>query len=202
MSIKCLQNATRKCIMRMWKTICSFRFFVLKEKEVSGMNYNKGNYSALDIARYVINFYNNENVPISNLKLQKVLYFIQANFLKINGKNCFNEKIHAWDYGPVVPEIYREFKGFGSNNIPLIKRIYSINANTGVFEEKEFNMDFIENRDKNLIDAVIRMCEPYSAIGLANISHQQIPWKKTYKRGQDNVIPSELIKECFESEEN
>ena len=63
-------------------------------------------YKVLDVCRHVINYSNEHDYGISNLKLQKVLYFIQAYFLtkKKDHTPCFDEKIEAWDFGPVVPE--------------------------------------------------------------------------------------------------
>ena len=77
-------------------------------------------YNVLDVCRYVINYSNDKDYGISNLKLQKVLYFIQAYFLISTPEQCFRERIEAWDFGPVVPEAYREYKQFGSSNIPNV----------------------------------------------------------------------------------
>ena len=67
-------------------------------------------YSAVDVARYIIWYCKRQGYSISNLKLQKILYFVQAEFLVNTGKPCFSEEIEAWDFGPVVPEVYHEFK--------------------------------------------------------------------------------------------
>ncbi len=66
-------------------------------------------YSAIDVARYIIWYCKRRRYSISNLKLQKILYFVQANFLVSIGTPCFEEEIEAWDFGPVVPEVYHEF---------------------------------------------------------------------------------------------
>ena len=50
-------------------------------------------YNVLEICRHVINYSNEKDYGISNLKLQKVLYFIQAYFLISTPDRCFNEKI-------------------------------------------------------------------------------------------------------------
>ena len=80
-------------------------------------------YKVLDVCRHVINYSNEHDYGISNLKLQKVLYFIQAYFLtkKKDHTPCFDEKIEAWDFGPVVPEAYHEYKQYGSGDIPTIE---------------------------------------------------------------------------------
>lgn len=56
-------------------------------------------YDALDVAKYVINYEASQNRSVSNLRLQKLLYFIQAQFLVTNHHACFPDKMEAWDLG-------------------------------------------------------------------------------------------------------
>lgn len=51
-------------------------------------------YGVLDVCRYIINYSNRKDYGVSNLKLQKLLYFIQAYFLINSSENkpCFSEK--------------------------------------------------------------------------------------------------------------
>lgn len=69
-------------------------------------------YDVMDIARYVINYCIDIGKPISNLKLQKLLYYIQTAFLLDKGKSCFNGIITKWRHGPVVVDVYNEFRKF------------------------------------------------------------------------------------------
>jgi len=57
--------------------------------------------------------------PISHIKLQKLLYFAQGIHLgAFEGKPLFNNRIEAWKFGPVVPDVYHnKFKHFGNNPI-------------------------------------------------------------------------------------
>ena len=64
-------------------------------------------YSALNVAKYIIDKCTRENYPISNLQLQKILYYIQREFLQ-RGPKAFPEEIEAWQFGPVVPEVYMD----------------------------------------------------------------------------------------------
>ena len=52
-------------------------------------------YDVLEVCRHVINYSNEQEYGISNLKLQKVLYLIQAYFLidKTKSASCFDDKI-------------------------------------------------------------------------------------------------------------
>lgn len=72
-------------------------------------------YNVLDVSRYIINYCNENYYLISNFKLQKILYFVQAFFLEAKNEECFREEIEAWDFGPVVPEVYREYRKYGGD---------------------------------------------------------------------------------------
>lgn len=58
-----------------------------------------------------------ENIDITPMKLQKLIYFTYRDYLKQTGKPLFREPFETWKYGPVLPSIYYEFKKYGSNTI-------------------------------------------------------------------------------------
>ena len=73
-------------------------------------------YNALDIANYILWYANKEHSKIkdvSNLKLQKLLYYVAATYLAKYEEPLFDEPIEKWQLGPVVPSVYREFKNAG-----------------------------------------------------------------------------------------
>lgn len=140
-------------------------------------------YRARSIARYIIERCNSQNKTISNLKLQKILYFIQAEFLVNANQPCFPEQIEAWDFGPVVPEVYHEYKIYGSANIPYFRRLESPIA--------------ISTQDREMIDDMVDECNKYSASALVEITHHQSPWMEAYKPGCNNVITNDSIKKYF-----
>ena len=143
-------------------------------------------YSAVDVARYVIWYCKRQGYSISNLKLQKILYFVQAEFLVNTGKPCFSEEIEAWDFGPVVPEVYHEFKIFGSADIP---RAVCMNAD-----------ELILKKDRKIINEMVDQCAHYTASALVEITHNQDPWVKAYEKYCNNVIEKEDIQQYFEKE--
>lgn len=111
-------------------------------------------YNALTVAKYIIKRCNDTNRIISNLKLQKLLYFVQAEFLVTTTHACFPEEIEAWDFGPVVPEVYHRYKAYGSASIPYM-------SNSKI---KEISED-----DKKLIDGIVDECSQYSAAALVEM---------------------------------
>lgn len=144
-------------------------------------------YNVLDVCKYVIDYSNEKEYGISNLKLQKILYFIQAYFLiKQPSRCCFDDRIEAWDFGPVVPKAYRKYKQFGSSDIPTIMDFEKSNGN-----------GCITGDDKNLIKTVIDKFADYSATDLVGLTHNQSPWIDAYIPHMNREITPEAIKEYF-----
>lgn len=136
-------------------------------------------YSALDVAKYVINKCTVENHPISNLQLQKILYFLQLKYLVDNGRVLFTDEIQAWQFGPVVPEVYYQYCGFGSMAITMN---YEIN---------------IDVDDSNQIDAIVEQKRCKNPWDLVEETHSEgKAWAIIYRNGLGNhmIIPVELIR--------
>lgn len=139
-------------------------------------------YSALEVANFIVKYSNDKNMPISNLKLQKLMYFVQAEFLVETGKPCFSEEIEAWDFGPVVPVVYRKYRVYGSANIPYFSMsLFSI----------------ISSTDRERIIEMIKQCARYSASKLVEITHNQTPWIESYSPYHNNIIPKDKIRAFF-----
>lgn len=140
-------------------------------------------YNALQIAKYVIDYSNDNNYPVSNLKLQKLLYFIQAEFLVSKGYPCFSDNIEAWPLGPVVPTVYKTYRIFGSTLIP-----FSYGP-----------LFFIDDFDKKIINSMIEECKDCSASYLVDLTHKQAPWSEAYKKCPYSTITNESIKSFFQN---
>lgn len=75
-------------------------------------------YSAIAIANAFIEQSNNGKTNnLTPMKLQKLMFFAQSWYLKSNHSALFDGYFERWQYGPVLPEIYHEFKKFGAKNI-------------------------------------------------------------------------------------
>lgn len=79
-------------------------------------------YSALNIAKYAVSKCTNDGCPISNLHLQKILYYLQREYLR-NGYDLFEDEIQAWKFGPVVSTVYYYYCGYGSLPIEEISDV-------------------------------------------------------------------------------
>ena len=121
---------------------------------------------------------------ITNLKLQKILYFVEAYFLSTLDRSLFLEEIHAWKFGPVIPDVYHIYKEHGASLIP---------AELGSSEG-------IEESDGKLIASVWEFFDKYSASRLVDMSHSHEPWIKAFKSYEDEgsaVIPREHMIEYY-----
>lgn len=139
-------------------------------------------YTASEIAKWFL-YYNKvqydiaDSDPITNLKLQKLLYYAQGCYLAIYDKPLFDDPIEAWQHGPVIPSVYHEYKRYGGQGIEFTGYDGKIDQDTESF----------------LID-VYNTWGQYSAWGLRNMTHQEDPWKNT---PEDSVIPQDAIKKYF-----
>lgn len=140
-------------------------------------------YKALDIAKYVVDYSFDRKKTVSNLRLQKILYFIQAEFLVSKNIPCFFEDIYAWSLGPVVPEVYREYKIFGSASIPS-------KGTKDVYYE-------IMQSDKDLINEMVDQCNEYSTSMLVQFTHEHDPWIRAFKSPVSQKISLDAIKAYF-----
>ncbi len=155
-----------------------------------------GKYSVDTISKYIINYCDEHFGGVSNLRLQKLLYFVQAQFIMDLDIAAFKEEMEAWSFGPVVPEIYRKYKIFGRDNIILntnddIKK-YLFSFDDAINEE-------ISNEDMHIIDKALKATADVSTAELVRVSHIQDPWKNAYK-GENffgQIISKESIKKYF-----
>ncbi len=140
-------------------------------------------YEAIDLAKYVVTKCINENCPISNLQLQKILYYIQKEFLQTKNIAAFSDNIEAWQFGPVVPNVYYHFCGFGAMPISILRQ--------------EDNLG-IEAEDILMIDAVVEKKRILNPWDMVEDTHKEGgAWARIYKDGLGNrkIIPIDLIRD-------
>ena len=162
-------------------------FFSEEESVEKSIEKEPHMYKAEDIAEYVIQRLDKGDLGykgISNLKLQKVLYFLQAEFLVSTGKPLFEDEIVALDFGPAVLHVYFKYRMFGSTSIFCFSK----------------NKPFVAKEDAERIDAVLKEVSSYPVSYLTDVTVHQTPWIKNHKEGKQNVIPNEDILKFFKHE--
>ena len=135
-------------------------------------------YDALEIAKYIISKCFKEGVPVTNLRLQKLLYFILLESYKRIFRLMLDDDMYAWQFGPVVPDVYYEYNMYGGSPILL----------------NYDNLD-IQLNDRILINRVIKENNNTPIWQLVNNTHKEGgPWAITIdKFGLRTVIEKKLI---------
>lgn len=120
-----------------------------------------------EVANYIIN-----SIEVDHLKMQKLVYYSQAVHLVLNNKEpLFTQDIEAWQYGPVVPELYAMYKKYGFDPIPHVGGSAKLNA-----------------KEIESIDLVLSYYGKMSGVDLINQTHQETPWKSVYVPNKKHII--------------
>lgn len=144
-------------------------------------------YNVIDIAKKIIKMADwdtaNGGEGMTNLKLQKLLYYEQGYHLAAFDTPLFKEPVEAWMYGPVVPVAYDYYHKYGSQALPVDDDVISLTDD----EEELFAQVFETFRD-------------FSAIGLMNKTHQEYPWASKAERGRGVEISQSSMKAFFKTQ--
>lgn len=140
-------------------------------------------YDVMDVAEYVLDYCENElKKPITNLQLQKTLYYVQGMYVAKYDKPLFDNNIEAWPYGPVVPEAYYSYSNFLSKPIVGVKPLTE-----NLFTEEE----------KNFINGIVNKMIEIKPWELVDKTHEELPWKKSNIPGRKMPIKFDLIEGWF-----
>ncbi len=121
----------------------------------------------------------------------------------INHRPLFKESIQAWDYGPVIPDIYSEFKQFGGNRI-VDYFASDVEVREGTIKEVTPHVSEDDAEVMKLLERVLASYGKLSPVQLSNMTHREgEPWKILYDSFEKKMprhadIPDDLIRGCFE----
>ena len=153
-------------------------------------------YTPKSLANYFLDLAKASGQSISPMKLQKLVYYAHGWYAGYTGEPLIDEQVEAWQYGPVIPSLYHEFKRFGAGDI------------TG----KAMDFEGIELREVpvpadagilKFLDSVWKNYGQFTGVKLSEMTHApEGPWDQTWKRvagmrGAD--IPFECIAKHFEA---
>lgn len=141
----------------------------------------------VNVANYLINKdaeRPNEQRDVSQMKLHKLMYLAQANYLAATGRRLFNAEVEAFDNGPVIAKILRRFSHRGK--VPLA---------AGVLERKPVTLP---EDAMAFVDQVWAIYKDYTPSQLWTLTHAQAPYKDHYvPDGIHTVIPDVDIASFF-----
>ena len=143
-------------------------------------------YPVLQIAHKIIAYTDaSQGEIISNKKKKKILYYMQGFFIAVYNKKLFEEEFEAWQYGPVVRDIFDHFNDFGSGAITL-------NGDEQIIE-------LTEDENELFIEVMTEFGQ-FSAIKLMQMTHAELPWKKIFHENPQGEISYDLLREYFKTQ--
>ncbi|MCC0671800.1 MULTISPECIES: Panacea domain-containing protein [unclassified Clostridioides] len=113
------------------------------------------NYDAMDVAEYILWYCENKlNKPINNSKLQRILYFLQKEYICKFNKLLFENDMEAWSYGIVFPDVYYSYNNYGVEDITGIRpcRYFEISTE----DDSKFINDMVESLAYRDIEDLIK----------------------------------------------
>lgn len=139
---------------------------------------------ATAIAAHIVHMAADEGDRIDHLKLQKLCYYAQGYSLVLRRKPIFDDRIEAWEHGPVVPSVYHQYKDHGRISIPA----------TGQKPE-------LEQWRVEILEMVYARLGWMTSWNLRNQTHMERPWHDVWRRDERNAeIPQRAIYEFFAGE--
>lgn len=155
-------------------------------------------YPALTIASQFINRGIAEGNPVTPMKLQKLIYFAHGLHLARHQQPLIREPVQAWTYGPVIPDIYYQFKRWGNN--PITTPITFSIGDDGELVSGPAPLDAEAQATVNMTWDITK---DFNAIQLSNWTHEQgSPWFQAVSMNDTGIterepIDNELIKDYF-----
>lgn len=131
---------------------------------------------AINVAEYIINY---PDIYVDNLKLQKLVFYSQAVSLVINKKPLFSDKIQAWDYGPVVPPLYKKYKKI-EQEIPATNKRYSLAPD-----------------EVTAIDLALSHYGNMTGSQLITLTHSEKPWQLAYSKDRNTEITQQSMTDFY-----
>lgn len=154
--------------------------FGRKEKKRSS------SHNALEVANAFLRLAKRENKPLTNMQLQKLVYIAHGFYLALLNDPLFDDEIEAWDFGPVIPNLYHKLKKYGAGEVTDVLPV-----------ENEIESNSPESK---IIDTVWDSYKEYSAEELSAMTHNNAtPWNQVWKKGErHSIIPDAIIRSHYE----
>ncbi|MGD2169230.1 MAG: DUF4065 domain-containing protein [Chlamydiota bacterium] len=148
-----------------------------------------------------------EKIPVTPMKLQKLVYIAHGWVLAILGNETGvldNEEIQAWQHGPVIPSLYHEFKHIQNSPINDWSRSL-LKITDSQFVTNPVHFEEVEEENKKqlqeILNAVWEAYKNYTAWGLSQKTHEkETPWNEVYVEGKKHIaISNELIRKYYQN---
>lgn len=137
---------------------------------------------AIDVSNYVIQYLKNHGQKINHLKLQKLLYYIEAWNMVFLNEPIFADRIEAWQHGPVIRSVWDHFKQYSIlyDELPLCKT-----CTCGMSDEQ-----------RDIVNDVLDEYGDKTGYYLENLTHSEEPWQKARKTF-NQIIDKQFMKQYY-----
>jgi uncharacterized phage-associated protein len=140
---------------------------------------------------------------LTQMQLLKLVYIAHGWNLAVNGAPLIAEPVRAWDYGPVIRDLYEHVKFYGSNPIqrPIAdtdREVYRFFGSAAP-KQSEVYKAHLSEPEQDVVNRVWHRYGSYSGPRLSSLTHKPgTPWFQTYfGEGKNHVIPNERIREHY-----
>lgn len=142
------------------------------------------------VANFMIGRALRQRRPLTHLKLQKLVFLAYGFYRALTGERLFRERIEAWPYGPIVPELYHEFKRFA--NRPIDR--WSSNFE---YDQNAFSTPLVADSDDSALLALNTIWNEYGTDPLSQLvaltQRQGTPWDTARESAKKAGRTGELI---------
>lgn len=145
----------------------------------------RARHNSFEIANEFIRRGIDANDPITPMEVQKLMYFAHGWMLALHERPLHTDAWRAWQYGPVLPRVYRELREYRAD--PVEELIGDYRAD-------------LDDEERYIIDEVYRLYSPFKGIELSELTHLDgSPWDQARKQnpGANPVIYDVSIKDYF-----
>jgi uncharacterized phage-associated protein len=155
-------------------------------------------YDAREVANFFLDRAAERRCPITQITLQKVLYFAHAWFLARQDVPLVDEQFEAWPYGPVLRSIHEQFRSCGDEAIRI--RATRLNFVSGQAERAERSFDV---STAEALERIFDFYSRYDPFALVEMTHEEGgPWDRVYREGKTTarvgmLISNDAVREHF-----
>lgn len=136
------------------------------------------------IANAFLKLAKSEGKTLTNMQLQKLVFLAQGYSLALLDREIYRHNTHAWQWGPVVPKLYKSLQKYGSDAVTE-----TLTAPDELLEDSE---------EYGIVEGVWEAYKGYSGSKLSAISHRPgSPWDQQWREKQFDVIPLDRIKAYY-----
>lgn len=134
----------------------------------------------LSVANLVIDVASNDDRPVTDLQLQKILFFLQGFFLNNYNSPLINGNFSKWQFGPVEHEVYNEFRANGSSPIKSMALSWNFDSqgNFSISDPKKLTREDL--KDDRIFEETIDFIKKLIKIDpwrLVDLTHNHYSWK-------------------------